>query len=90
MSVEPRQGSLSSFVFLVLLTLCKFELFDVAMAEAKQYGLKDHWKCAVACLLISMSPFQYGVDFSLIGPLQAMIGFLKARLVTILLKSSEI
>ncbi|KAK4641251.1 hypothetical protein QC761_610770 [Podospora bellae-mahoneyi] len=38
---------------------------------------KDHWKCFVACGIIVLSPFQYGVDFGLIGGLQAMVGFLK-------------
>ncbi|KAI1343253.1 general substrate transporter [Xylariaceae sp. FL0016] len=37
----------------------------------------DHWRCFVACGLIVLSPFQYGVDFGLIGGLQAMPGFLK-------------
>lgn len=40
-------------------------------------GLLENWKCIVACTLISMSPFQYGIDFGLIGGLQAMPGFLE-------------
>jgi hypothetical protein len=40
-------------------------------------GIRANWKCLAACTLISMSPFQYGVDFTLIGGFQAMIGFLK-------------
>ncbi|KIH88771.1 hypothetical protein SPBR_06970 [Sporothrix brasiliensis 5110] len=40
-------------------------------------GLADHWKCLAACTLMSMCPFQYGVDFGLISGLQAMPGFLK-------------
>jgi hypothetical protein len=40
-------------------------------------GLRLHWKSLAACSLISMSPFQYGVDFTVIGGLQALIGFLK-------------
>jgi hypothetical protein len=40
-------------------------------------GLGAHWKCMLACILVSMSPFQYGIDFGLIGPMQAMVGFLK-------------
>jgi hypothetical protein len=31
----------------------------------------------LACILVSMSPFQYGIDFGLIGGTQAMVGFLK-------------
>ena len=48
------------------------------MAERKEYGLLSQWKCMLACILISMAPFQYGIDFGLIGGMQAMIGFLKA------------
>lgn len=46
------------------------------MADQKN-GLRLHWKSLAACSLISMSPFQYGVDFTLIGGFQAMVGFLK-------------
>jgi hypothetical protein len=54
------------------------------MTEAKEeYGLRSQWKCMLACILVSMAPFQYGVDFGLIGPLQAMIGFLKVILISI-------
>lgn len=31
----------------------------------------------MACTLVSMSPFQYGIDFGAIGGLQAMRGFLE-------------
>ncbi|KAI7783318.1 sugar transporter 4 [Diaporthe eres] len=44
----------------------------------RTYSMKSHWKCLAACTLVSMCPFQYGLDFGLIGGLQAMIGFLKA------------
>ena len=47
------------------------------MAAQKEYGLASHWKCMLACCLVSMSPFQYGIDFGLIGGMQAMVGFLK-------------
>ncbi|KAH7132549.1 general substrate transporter [Dendryphion nanum] len=40
-------------------------------------GLLENWKCIIACTLVSMSPFQYGIDFGLIGGLQAMPGFLE-------------
>jgi hypothetical protein len=40
-------------------------------------GLLENWKCLLACTLVSMSPFQYGIDFGAIGGLQAMPGFLK-------------
>lgn len=47
-----------------------------AEVEAK-YGIKSHLKCLAACTLVSMCPFQYGLDFGLIGGLQAMKGFLE-------------
>lgn len=40
-------------------------------------SMKDHWNCLAACTLVSMCPFQYGIDFGLIGGLQAMPGFLQ-------------
>ncbi|KAF2005629.1 MFS monosaccharide transporter-like protein [Amniculicola lignicola CBS 123094] len=39
--------------------------------------LRENWKCILACTLVSMSPFQYGIDFGAIGGLQAMPGFLQ-------------
>ncbi|GAB7354614.1 hypothetical protein MBLNU459_g5052t1 [Dothideomycetes sp. NU459] len=45
--------------------------------DGAKAGLKGNWKCILACILVSMSPFQYGVDFGLIGGIQAMIGFLR-------------
>ncbi|OCT50032.1 general alpha-glucoside permease [Cladophialophora carrionii] len=47
------------------------------MATSRPDTLKAHWKCMVACTLVSMCPFQYGVDFGIIGGLQAMPGFLE-------------
>ncbi|KAK0707960.1 general substrate transporter [Lasiosphaeris hirsuta] len=47
------------------------------LIEDQQWRIKDHWKCLAACTLMSMCPFQYGLDFGLIGGLQAMVGFLK-------------
>ncbi|EJU05944.1 general substrate transporter [Dacryopinax primogenitus] len=46
-------------------------------AAAPRTSLLHNWKSMLACLLISMSPFQYGVDYGLIGGLQAMNGFLQ-------------
>ena len=40
-------------------------------------GVLAHWKCLAACTLVSMCPFQYGIDFGIIGGLQAMKGFLE-------------
>ncbi|KAJ5552763.1 Maltose permease [Penicillium frequentans] len=47
------------------------------MSDQQKNGLRLHWKSLAACSLISMSPFQYGVDYTLIGGFQAMVGFLK-------------
>lgn len=47
--------------------------------SAERYTIKDHWKCMAACLLLSLCPFQYGLDFGLIGGMQAMVGFLQVR-----------
>ncbi|KAM7215349.1 General substrate transporter [Rhypophila decipiens] len=46
------------------------------MADNKETW-KAHWRCFLACGVIVLSPFQYGVDFGLIGGLQAMPGFLQ-------------
>ncbi|OJD30472.1 mfs sp sugar:h+ symporter [Diplodia corticola] len=46
------------------------------MTTPKDDSLWAHWKMLAACLLITMCPFQYGLDFGLIGGLQAMPGFL--------------
>jgi hypothetical protein len=40
------------------------------MAGSQHDTFKANWKCLLACLLVSMSPFQYGVDFGLIGGIQ--------------------
>ncbi|KAH3913600.1 hypothetical protein HBH56_105240 [Parastagonospora nodorum] len=47
------------------------------MPPAVTTGLLQNWKCLLACTLVSMSPFQYGIDFGAIGGLQAMKGFLE-------------
>ncbi|ETI22294.1 hypothetical protein G647_06367 [Cladophialophora carrionii CBS 160.54] len=45
------------------------------MASSQSDSLAANWKCLLACLLIAMGPFQYGVDFGLIAGIQAMVGF---------------
>ena len=40
-------------------------------------GMKAHWKSLAAMTLVSLSSFQYGLDFGIIGGLQAMVPFLK-------------
>ncbi|EMR68716.1 putative general alpha-glucoside permease protein [Eutypa lata UCREL1] len=47
------------------------------MTAKDDLRIRDHWRCFLACGLIILSPFQYGIDFGLIGGLQAMPGFLK-------------
>ncbi|KAG9778538.1 hypothetical protein HRR83_002746 [Exophiala dermatitidis] len=47
------------------------------MANTRPDTLRAHWKCLAACTLVSMCPFQYGIDFGIVGGLQAMVGFLK-------------
>lgn len=50
---------------------------DAPATKDTNESWKAHWKCFVACGVVVLSPFQYGVDFGLIGGLQAMVGFLK-------------
>lgn len=47
------------------------------MTVTKDEKFFSHWKMLIACSLLSMCPFQYGLDFGLIGGLQAMPGFLE-------------
>lgn len=47
------------------------------MAIKDDETIRAHWRCFVACGLMVLSPFQYGIDFGLIGGMQAMVGFLK-------------
>lgn len=51
------------------------------METRRGNGLLENWKCILACTLVSMSPFQYGIDFGAIGGLQAMKGFLEVRFI---------
>ncbi|KAI1878492.1 hypothetical protein JX265_000424 [Neoarthrinium moseri] len=39
--------------------------------------IRAHWRCFMACGIMVLSPFQYGIDFGLIGGFQAMPGFLE-------------
>ncbi|KAI1765678.1 general substrate transporter [Hypoxylon sp. FL1150] len=47
------------------------------MAIKDNETIRAHWRCFVACGLMILAPFQYGIDFGLIGGMQAMVGFLK-------------
>lgn len=49
----------------------------MAASLESKVSIKANWRCFVACLIILISPFQYGLDFGLIGGLQAMPGFLQ-------------
>ena len=46
------------------------------MAGTDYESLRANWKCMLAIVLVSLSPFQYGIDFGLIGGIQAMIPFM--------------
>ncbi|KAF2003056.1 monosaccharide transporter-like protein [Amniculicola lignicola CBS 123094] len=46
------------------------------MAEIRD-DWRAHWRVFVACGVMILSPFQYGIDFGMIGGMQAMPGFLK-------------
>ncbi|KAI0131854.1 putative maltose permease [Xylariales sp. AK1849] len=45
--------------------------------QQKETTLRPHWKALSAATLVSLSSFQYGLDFGVIGGLQAMVPFLK-------------
>ena len=47
------------------------------MAQPDYDSFRANWKCALACILVSLSPFQYGIDFGLIGGIQAMVPFME-------------
>jgi hypothetical protein len=49
------------------------------MSDSQKDSALTHWKCLLACTLVSMCPFQYGIDFGIIGGLQAMPGFLQVN-----------
>lgn len=45
----------------------------------QKLGMREHWKALLTVCLVSLSSFQYGLDFGIIGGLQAMVGFLEVR-----------
>ncbi|KAJ8110487.1 hypothetical protein ONZ43_g5857 [Nemania bipapillata] len=45
--------------------------------QGQNMGMREHWKALLIVCLVSLSSFQYGLDFGIIGGLQAMIGFLQ-------------
>jgi SP family sugar:H+ symporter-like MFS transporter len=48
--------------------------------QQQETKLKYHWKALAASTLVALSSFQYGVDFGIIGGLQAMVPFLEVNL----------
>jgi len=42
------------------------------MAEVQKDTIRAHYKVFLACAVMILSPFQYGIDFGMIGGLQAM------------------
>ncbi|KAI1340257.1 MFS monosaccharide transporter-like protein [Xylariaceae sp. FL0016] len=49
----------------------------MSTTQQQPLAMRDHWKALCAVSLVSLSSFQYGLDFGIIGGLQAMIGFLQ-------------
>ena len=47
------------------------------MSSKDNDTIRANWRCFLACGFIVLCPIQYGLDFGLIGGLQAMVGFLK-------------
>lgn len=43
------------------------------MASENYDTIRANWKCLLACVVVSMSPFQYGIDFGLIGGIQGIV-----------------
>jgi MFS transporter, SP family, sugar:H+ symporter len=50
----------------------------MAPDQEQKVTMREHWKSLSIVTLVSLSSFQYGLDFGIIGGLQAMIGFLEA------------
>ena len=46
-------------------------------SDPSKETIRANWKAFAAIGVIILSPFQYGIDFGLIGGLQAMRGFLE-------------
>jgi hypothetical protein len=49
----------------------------MALDQNQKLGMKEHWKALLIITFVSLSSFQYGLDFGIIGGLQAMVGFLQ-------------
>lgn len=51
----------------------------MAADQDQKLGMREHSKALLIVTFVSLSSFQYGLDFGIIGGLQAMIGFLQVR-----------
>ncbi|KAI1813232.1 MFS monosaccharide transporter-like protein [Poronia punctata] len=49
----------------------------MALEQDQKRGIREHRKTLAIVTLVSLSSFQYGLDFGIIGGLQAMVGFLQ-------------
>ncbi|GAW26788.1 putative maltose permease [Rosellinia necatrix] len=49
----------------------------MASDQDNKLGMKEHWKALSIVCFVSLSSFQYGLDFGIISGLQAMISFLQ-------------
>jgi hypothetical protein len=61
------------------LVVLRHEDTDTMASNMAQDTIRANWRCFLACGLMLATPFQYGLDFGLIGGLQAMRGFLMVR-----------
>lgn len=49
----------------------------VVSANPLRLDIRSHRKCLLICCLVTVSSFQYGLDYALVGGFMAMPGFLK-------------
>lgn len=49
----------------------------VISANPLQLDIRSHKKCLAICCIVTISSFQYGLDYALVGGFMAMPGFLK-------------
>lgn len=49
----------------------------VISANPLQLDVRSHLKCLGICFVVTISSFQYGLDYALVGGFMAMPGFLK-------------
>ncbi|KAI1092260.1 general substrate transporter [Rostrohypoxylon terebratum] len=49
----------------------------VVSANPLQLNIRSHRKCLAICFVVTISSFQYGLDYALVGGFMAMPGFLK-------------